>query len=224
MRDFPSGERPRERLRDAGPGSLNNAELLAILLRVGGPGENVVRMAERLLREFGGFAGLARADFLALCAQRGMGEAKTAQLKASLEIGRRLLAEEPNQRLTVHCPDDISQLLILEMGHLEQEHVRVILLDTKNRVQSMPTVYQGSLNTSLVRIGEVFRDAIRQNCAAIILVHNHPSGDPTPSQEDISLTQKVVDAGHLLDIEVLDHLVIGQQKFASLRGLGLGFK
>ncbi|MDP2659106.1 MAG: DNA repair protein RadC [Dehalococcoidia bacterium] len=224
MRDLPLGERPRERLRERGAGSLSNAELLAILLRVGTASENVVRLAERLLNCFGGFSGLARAGFPELCAQHGMGEAKTAQIKASLEIGRRLLAEDPKQRQVVHAPSDISDLLLLEMGHLEQEYVRVVLLDTKNRVVSIPTVYQGSLNTSLVRIGEVFRDAIRNNCASIIVVHNHPSGDPTPSPEDIRLTEQLVEAGRLLDIEVLDHLVIGQLNYVSLRGKGLGFK
>jgi len=224
IRDLPPGERPRERLRERGAGSLSNSELLAILLRVGTASENVVRLAERLLNRFGGFSGLARAGFPDLCAQHGMGEAKTAQLKASLEIGRRLLAEDPVQRQVVHTPSDIADPLLLEMGHLEQEQVRVVLLDTKNRVLGMPTVYQGSLNTSLVRVGEVFRDAIRNNCASIIVVHNHPSGDPTPSQEDVRLTEQLVEAGRLLDIEVLDHLVIGQQKYVSLRGKGLGFK
>ena len=152
IKDLPNDERPRERLREQGPGSLNNAELLAILLRVGTASENVVRMADRLLRKFGGFSGLARADFLDLCAEHGMGQAKTAQVKASLEIGRRLLAEKLDARQAVHSPDDIKELLILEMGHLQQEHVRVILLDTKNRVMDMPTVCTGSLNTSMFRV------------------------------------------------------------------------
>ncbi len=224
IKDLPTGERPRERLREQGPGSLNNAELLAILLRVGTASENVVRMADRLLRKFGGFSGLARADFVDLCAEHGMGEAKTAQVKASLEIGRRLLTEGLERQAVVHSPADISDLLILEMGHLEQEHVRAVLLDTRNRVLDIPTIHKGSLNTSMVRIAEVFREAIRRNSAAVIVVHNHPSGDPAPSQEDVRLTEQIVQAGKILDIEVLDHLVIGQQSFISMREKGLGFR
>lgn len=223
IKDIPTGERPRERLRERGPASLSNTELLAILLRVGSTSENVLRLAERLLITFGGLSGLARASFAELCAQRGVGEAKAAQIKASLEIGRRLLLDHPEARQAVRSPSDVADLLLLEMGYLEQEHLRVVLLNTKNQVVAMPEVYKGSVNTSLIRIGEIFREAVRQNCAALVVVHNHPSGDPTPSQEDVQITEQIVDAGKLLDIEVLDHLVIGQQQFVSLRERGLGF-
>lgn len=223
IRDLPSSERPRERLAHAGPAALSNAELLAIILRVGVKGENVVRMSERLLAKYKGLDGLARASFTELCAEKGMGLAKAVQLKAALELGRRLLLASPNDRPTVRSPADAAALIMLDMAGLEQEHLRVILLDTRNRVIAISEVYKGSLNTAMIRVGELFRDAIRHNCAALIVAHNHPSGDPTPSPEDIAVTKQIVEAGKLLDIEVLDHLVIGQQRYVSLKEQGLGF-
>lgn len=224
IRDLPVDLRPRERLAYAGASALNTAELLAIILRVGGRGENVIRMAERLLTQFGGLPGLAQAGFDELCNQHGMGEAKATQIKAALELGRRLLVAAPQERLQVRSPGDVANLLMAEMGLLEQEHLRTVLLDTKNHVQRVSTVYVGSLNAAVVRVGEVFREAIRANSAAIIVVHNHPSGDPTPSPEDVRVTEMIVQAGHLLDIEVLDHLVIGHNRYVSLKERGLGFK
>jgi DNA repair protein RadC len=224
IRDLPADLRPRERLIFAGPGALSNAELLAIILRVGGRGENVVRMAERLLSHFGGVAGLAQASFDELRAAHGMGEAKAAQVKAALELGKRMLLASPQERPQVRSPTDVANLLMMEMGLLEQEQLRVVLLDTKNFVTKVHTVYSGSLNTAVIRVGEVFREAIRANCAALILAHNHPSGDPTPSPEDVRVTEAMVEAGALLDIRVLDHLIIGRNRFVSLKERGLGFK
>jgi DNA repair protein RadC len=223
MRDLPADERPRERLAHAGANALSTAELLAIILRTGVSGENVLDVAHRLLSKYGGLAGLGRASLNELCAEKGLGMAKAAQLKAALELGRRLLLSSPDERPQVKCPADAANLLMGEMGLLEQEHMRVMLLDTRNRVQGINTVYQGSLNTTMVRVGELFRDAIRGNSAAIIVAHNHPSGDPTPSPEDVAVTQQIVAAGKLLDIDVLDHLVIGHQRFISLKERGLGF-
>jgi DNA repair protein RadC len=224
IRDLPVDLRPRERMLYAGPSALNTAELLAIILRVGNRNENVIRMAERLLVDFGGLTGLAQASFEELCGARGMGEAKATQIKAALELGRRLLAAAPQERLQVRNPADVANLLMMEMGLLEQEHLRAVLLDTKNFVIRIATVYAGSLNSAVVRVGEVFREAIRANAAAIILAHNHPSGDPTPSPEDVRVTQMVVEAGVLLDISVLDHLIIGRNRYVSLKERGLGFK
>lgn len=181
MRDLPVDLRPRERMLYAGPSALSTAELLAIILRVGNKGENVVRMAERLLSEFGGVTGLAQANFEELCAAYGMGEAKATQIKAALELGRRLMVASPAERLQVRSPVDVANLLMLEMSLLEQEQLRVVLLDTKNFVIKVHMVYSGSLNSAVVRVGEVFREPIRSNSAAIAVVHNHPSGDPTPS-------------------------------------------
>jgi DNA repair protein RadC len=223
IHDFPVGERPRERLQNYGAAALSNAELLAILLRVGSPGENVVALGTRLLTEFGGLAGLARASFNELASVKGLGLAKTAQLKAALELGRRMLLTSPDVRPQITSPTDVANLLMLEMGSLEQENLRTLLLDTKNRVLGSPTVYVGNVNSSIVRVSEIFREAVRQNATALILAHNHPSGDPTPSPEDIEVTRSVVEAGSLLGIEVLDHLVIGHQRFVSLKERGLGF-
>lgn len=224
MRDLPVDLRPRERMLYAGPSALSTAELLAIILRVGNKGENVLRMAERLLSEFGGVTGLAQANFEELCRTHGMGEAKATQIKAALELGRRLMVASPAERLQVRSPVDIANLLMLEMSLLEQEQLRTVLLDTKNFVQKVHMVYSGSLNSAVVRISEVFREAIRSNSAAIAVVHNHPSGDPTPSPEDVRVTEMIVEAGSLLDIDVLDHLIIGRNRFVSLKERGLGFK
>jgi len=223
IRDLPTGERPRERLIRAGEGALSTSELLAIILRTGTGGESVLDMASRLLSYYGGLAGLARASFAELQAERGMGEAKTSQLKAAIELGRRMLLSSPEDRFLVRSPSDVAQLLMSEMAHLQQEHFQVLYLDTRNRLLGSETVYVGSLNASHIRVAEVFRDAVKRNCAAIIVAHNHPSGDPTPSPEDVEVTRQLVAAGNLLDIEVLDHLIIGQQRFVSLRERGLGF-
>ncbi len=223
MRDLPMDLRPRERMLYAGAGALSTAELLAIILRVGGRGENAIRMAERLLQEFDGVAGLAQASFDELCQQHGIGEAKAAQIKAALELGKRLVAALPHERPQVRSPADVANFLMLEMGLLEQEHLRVVLLDTKNRIMRVAGIYEGSLNTAVVRVGEVFRPAVRANCASIIIVHNHPSGDPTPSPEDVRVTESIVEAGKLLDIEVLDHVVIGRNNYVSLKERKLGF-
>ncbi|MCD6554138.1 MAG: hypothetical protein DRI52_03020 [Chloroflexi bacterium] len=224
IRDLPQGERPRERLEHYGAQALSNAELLAIILRTGVQGESVLHLASRLLARYGGLLGLARANFSELCAERGLGPAKATQLIAALELGRRLLIASPEERPVVRSPADAASLLMMEMSLLQQEHLRLLLLDTKNRVLGMPTVYIGSLNMSVLRVGEVFREAIRQNCAAVIVAHNHPSGDPTPSPEDVAVTERIVNAGKLLDVEVLDHLVIGQQRYVSMKERGLGFQ
>jgi DNA repair protein RadC len=224
IKDLPVGERPRERLARAGEGALSTAELLAIILRTGLGGENVLALATRLISKYDGLPGLARASFAELKAEKGLGQAKTAQVKAALELGRRMLLAAPEDRFTVRAPADVAQLLMAEMAHLEQEHFRVLYLDTRNRLLGTETVYVGSLNASHIRVGEIFRDAVKRNCAAIIVVHNHPSGDPSPSPEDVAVTRQIVAAGKLLDIEVLDHLVIGQRRFVSLRERGLGFE
>ncbi len=224
IRDFPVDERPRERLAHAGEGALSTAELLAIILRTGVSGESVLAMATRLISRYGGLPGLARASFTELQAEKGLGPAKTAQLKAALELGRRMLLAAPEDQFIVRSPTDAAQFLMAEMSHLEQEHFRVLYLNTRNRLLGSETVYVGNLNASHIRVSEVFREAVKRNCASLIVAHNHPSGDPTPSPEDVEVTRLLVAAGNLLDIEVLDHLIIGQQRFVSLRERGLGFE
>lgn len=221
--DLDENDRPRERLAKNGAQVLGNAELLAVLLRVGVPGENAVDVAQRLLKDLGGLPGLHRAEFSELCSQRGVGLAKAAQIKAAIELGNRLSVVAPDERPAIHSPADAAALVQYEMGALEQEQLRVMLLDTRNRVDAIIEVYQGSLNSSQVRVGELFKSAIRRSAAAIIVVHNHPSGDPTPSPDDIAVTRAIVQAGKLLDIGVLDHLVIGRGRFVSLKERGLGF-
>jgi DNA repair protein RadC len=221
--DLDQAERPRERLAKLGPQALSTAELLAILLRVGVAGENAVQVGQRLLQSLGGLAGVQRASFEEVCSQHGIGPAKAAQIKAAIELGRRLVVEAPEERPAIHSPADAASLVQYEMSALEQEELRVILLDTRNRVLDISSVYRGSLNSSQVRVGELFKTAVRRNCAALIVVHNHPSGDPAPSPDDIAITRAIVQAGKLLDVDVLDHLVIGRGRYVSLKERGLGF-
>ncbi len=221
--DLATDERPRERLAHLGPQALANAELLAILLRVGVTGENAVQVGQRLLQAFGGLAGLHRAPFEELCHQHGIGEAKASQIKAAIELGRRLALEAPEERPTINSPADAAALVAYEMSGLEQEHLRVLLLDTRNRVLDIVEVYKGSVNSAQVHVGEVFKPAIRRGAPAVIVLHNHPSGDPTPSPDDVAVTRAMLQAGKLLDIDLLDHMVIGQGRWVSLKERGLGF-
>lgn len=221
--DFLESERPRERLAMVGAGHLRTAELLAILLRVGVQGENAIQLGERLLITLGGIAGLHRISYTELCNIRGLGPAKAAQIKAAIELGRRLLIDSPEDRPVIHSPEDVASLLMYDMCSLEQEELRVILLDSKNRVIKIETAYRGSVNHSQIRVGELFKFAVRANAVSMIVVHNHPSGDPSPSPDDIAVTRAIVQAGKILDIEILDHLVIGYNRFISLKDRGLGF-
>lgn len=225
IRDLPHGERPRERLQQYGPKSLSNTELIAILLRTGLKGENVLSLSSRLLVRFKGLSGLGRSTFAELCSERGVSEAKACQLLAALELGRRFVSLDPQERATIHSPQDVANLVAAEMAALEQEHLKVLLLNTKNEVTSIQEIYVGNVNSSVVRASEVFRPAVRDNVPSIIVVHNHPSGDPTPSREDVTITGLLVSAGQLLGIELLDHVVIGGgNRYVSLNEKGLGFK
>ena len=221
--DLHESDRPRERLASLGPQALTSAELIAILLRVGVKGESAVAVGQRLLNKFGGLAGMHRAPLADLKKQHGLGDAKAAQIKAAIELGRRLTLESPEERPTINSPADAAALVLYEMSALEQEHLRVVLLDRRNRVSEIVEVYKGSVNSSQVRVGEVFKEAIRKNASALVVIHNHPSGDPTPSPDDVAVTRAIVQAGKLLDVEVLDHLIIGQGKWVSLKERGLGF-
>lgn len=223
MRDFAQAERPRERLMQVGAKAVSTAELLAIIMRTGVGGENVVRLAERLLTTFRDLPGIAKATVNELTRVKGIGPAKAVEIKAALEVGRRLMIATPEDKVRITSPDDAANLIMSEMALLEQEHLRVLILDTRNQVSKVSTVYIGNLNTSLIRVGEVFKTAIRENGAALIVAHNHPSGDPSPSPEDVQVTRKMVEAGKLLNIEVLDHLIIGRNQFVSMKERGLGF-
>jgi DNA repair protein RadC len=223
LKQLPASVRPRERLQRFGAETLNETELLAIILRTGSQRENVLEMANSLLAHHRGLEGLSKASITELCQQVGLGPAKAIQLKAAFELGRRLGQLEPGERPQVRSPSDIARLMYGSMSHLEQESLKVVLLNTKNRVIDEREVCRGSLNSAAVRVGEIFREPIRQNAAAVILVHNHPSGDPTPSPEDVRLTTAAREAGDLLNLELVDHVIIGRQDFVSLRDRGLGF-
>ncbi len=221
--DLHESDRPRERLASLGPQALSNAELIAILLRVGVTGENAVQVGQRLLQTFGGITGIHRAPFVDLIKQHAIGEAKASQIKAAIELGRRLTLESPEERPAINSPADAAALVQYEMAALEQEHLRVMLLDRRNRVLEVADLYRGSASSAQVRVGEIFREAIRKNASALIVIHNHPSGDPTPSPDDVALTRAIIQAGKMLDVDVLDHLVIGQGRWVSLKERGLGF-
>lgn len=223
IKELPADERPREKLRLRGAGALSTAELLAIILNTGMKGETVIDVANRLLVQHDGLAGLVRADFEDLCRTRGLGEAKASKLQATLELARRISAAQPQDRPQIKSPEDVYLLLGSEMAVLDQEQLRVMLLDTKNRVSRIVTVYQGSVNSAQVRVAELFRDAVRANAPSIILVHNHPSGDPEPSRADAQVTAEAKNAGELLGVDLIDHIVIGDGRFASLRREGVGF-
>lgn len=223
IKDLDQNERPRERLAKMGAQVLSTAELLAVLLRVGVEGENAIQLGQRLLKDFNGLTGLQQATFTEICNQHGIGKAKAAQIKAAIDLGRRLAIKSTEDRVIVHSPEDAADMVQYEMSSLEQEQLRVLLLNTRNHILGVRTIYQGSLNSSQVRVGELFRPAIRENAAAIIVVHNHPSGDPSPSPDDVAITKAIIKAGKLLDIQVLDHLIIGRGRFISLNRRGLGF-
>jgi DNA repair protein RadC len=219
IRDLPADEQPINRLRHAGASALSTGELIAILL--GTPHQ--LMDAQLLLETFEGLPGIARAAFSELTHHHGVGPATAARIQAALELGRRLLSRAA-QKQQIRSPADAASLLIPEMSLLEKEHLRVLLLDTKNYLLGMPTIYVGSVNTNLIRIAEIFKPAIAHNAVAIIVAHNHPTGDPCPSPEDVVVTRKAVETGRMIDIEVLDHLIIGQGgRFISLKERGLGF-
>ena len=223
LREMPPAERPRERLELRGAGGLSSSELIGLLWGSGARGRSAVDLAEDAISRFDGLTGLARASGPELESIPGIGAARAAQLQAAFEIGRRLLADWPTARWAVRSPRDVADRLVLQMGRLEREELRVVVLNTKNVVQRVVTAYQGNLSASVVRVGELFRDAVRLTAAGVILVHNHPSGDPTPSPDDLHLTAEALAAGRLLDIAVLDHLVIGHDAWVSMRDRGIAF-
>lgn len=223
VRELPVSERPRERLERRGASGLSAPELMALVWGSGTTGRSARDLAEDALARHEGLAGLAVAAPAELCQVPGIGPARAAQLTAAFELGRRALVEWPTARWTIRAPRDLADRLVPEMGRLEREELRVVLLSARNTVMSVERIYQGSVSTALVRVGELFRDAVRRHAAGIIVVHNHPSGDPTPSPEDLHLTAETVAAGRLLDVPVLDHLVIGHDAFVSLRDRGIAF-
>lgn len=219
IRDLPESERPFQRACRVGVRAVSTVELLALLL--GTP--DGIDMAQEVLTAVGSLRGLASANRAQLTHIPGVGDGLVLRLQAAIELGRRYIHAEATDRERITSPADAANLVMSEMMYLDQEHFRIVILDTRNKVLGTPTIYIGSLNTSAVRIGEIFQVALEHRAAAIILIHNHPSGDPSPSPEDVSVTRQIVQAGSLLNVDVLDHLVIGHQRFVSLKERGLGF-
>ncbi len=231
MKELPREERPRERLIRYGPGALSNAELLAIILRTGeaSTGRSALDLARHVLSlgkargdDGEGLCFLATAAVEELSQVKGIGPAKAVQLKAAVELGRRV-ARVARVRRAVNTPSQARDLLMEEMRYLEQEQFRTVLLDAKNGVISIELVSVGTLDSSPVHPREVFKMAVRKSAAALILAHNHPSGDPTPSDDDVRITRRLAETGRILGIEVLDHLVIGDNRYVSFRERGIAF-
>lgn len=222
MKDLPAEERPREKLMKRGAQSLSNAELLAILLRTGTQEESVMRVAERILIESGedGLSGLAHASIESLMKRKGVGEAKAITIAAALELGKRVAAGESQKRVIIHSSDDVAKYMMPRLRYCDREHFYVVLLNTKNHVITAPLISVGTLSESLVHPRELFKEAVNHSASSVILVHNHPSGDPSPSREDILLTKRIAEGGKLLDIQVLDHVIIGDNTYISLREQG----
>lgn len=220
MADLIPAERPANRVREVGAQAVSTRELIACILQTG----DALGLANDVLHAMGGLEGLARAEASLLESVRGMGPSRVARLQAAMELGRRIAYQSSEERVQVRCPADAANVLIPLIGHQEQEHFAVLYLNTRNRIVDQEILYRGTLNTSLVRRAEVFRGAVRRNVAAIIVAHNHPSGDCNPSPEDIALTRQLVEAGKLMEIDMLDHFVIGGNRYLSLRERGLGFE
>lgn len=217
IRELPLHERPASRIVDHGPDALSDAELLALV-----SGQHDLEVCAQCLRDYHGWVGLLRADIRAVASSIGTPR-KAASLKAALEVGRRLAIAGYEDRFQVKSPADVAKLFMVEMMALDQEELWVAALDTKNRLIKVAKVYRGSVNTAMIRVGEVFKEALRLNAASVVIAHNHPSSDPSPSSEDILVTRQIVEAGKLLDVEVLDHLVLAGNRYISLRERGLGF-
>ena len=223
VRDLPEEERPREKLLRQGAAFLSDAELLAILLRTGTRTQSVLHLAEEILARYQdkgllSIVHMAPDEFAEI---KGIGRVKAVTVLAAVEIGRRIAVRAAEKREAVHGPEDAAAYAMPHFRYERREHFAVLLLNTKNHILSMPIVSTGSLSASIVHPREVFQAAIRQSAAAMILVHNHPSGDPSPSREDIAVTERLVKVGKLMDIPVLDHIIIGDNRFLSMKEKGM---
>ena len=221
VRELPPDERPRERLKKLGPEALATSELIAILFRTGSRKSGAQDVAQRLMARFGDLEHLARASIEELCGVEGVGTVKALEIKAALELGKRLAAFTGDERPAIRSPEEASALFMSEFKGLDKEHFRAVLLNTKNHVLKTVEISVGSLDASLVHPRECFRPAVAASAASIILLHNHPSGDPEPSADDIAITKRLKETGQVLGIEVLDHIIFGAGKYVSLKEKGL---
>lgn len=220
LKDVPKEERPRERLLHLGATHLSNKELLAILIGSGTKEASVIDLSQRVLMHFEGIKLLSDATIEELTAIKGIGPAKGVVILAAIEIGKRMSQYRPLKPYTIKSPEDGANYVMEEMRQLSQEHFVVLFLDTKNQVIHQETIFIGTLNSSVVHPREIFREAVRRSSASIICIHNHPSGDPTPSHEDIQVTRRLVEASKIMGIDLLDHIIIGNLKFISLKEEG----
>lgn len=225
MKDLPPDERPREKLMRHGAEVLSTSELLAVVLGSGSEGLSALGLARALLEEAGSsLSGLACLSPQDLARWQGMGPAKVARVLATVELARRLWAEEVGPRPVVRNAQDLAALVLPRLRYLDREHLLVVMVDASNRVVGVETVSVGDLTSSIAHPREVFKPCIRHNAAAVALAHNHPSGDPRPSQDDVLVTERLVEAGKLLGIEVLDHVILSDDSYISLRQTGLGWE
>lgn len=220
IKDLPKEDRPRERLLKYGAQHLSNQELLAILVGSGTKDESVMTLSKRLLMHFEGLHLLPDATIEELTTIKGIGPAKGVTLLAAIELGKRISRYQPKEKYIIRSPKDGADYVMEEMRHLNQENFVVLFLNTKNHVIHQETIFVGSLNASIVHPREIFREAVKRSAASIICFHNHPSGDPTPSQEDLHITKRLVEVGKMIGIEVLDHIIIGHNKYVSLKEKG----
>ena len=218
IKDLPLNERPREKLYRYGVKSLSNSELIAVIIRTGSKGDTAIQLAERIISlDDRGIGFLSDATIEELTDVKGIGNCKAAQLLAAIELGKRISAYKKEDNIRISCPNDIADLLMEEMRYLKKEYFKIAILDTKNQIITIENISIGNLNSSIVHPREVFNMAIKRSANSIILVHNHPSGDPTPSSEDINITNRLIEAGSILGIKVLDHIIIGDNKYISFK-------
>lgn len=223
VHDLPIQERPRERLRKFGPEALSAQELLALVIGRGVSGKSVMSIAQELMIRFGSIKGVSEATIEELAGIKGIGTAKAAQLRAAFELGKRQDLEKESwyDGYDIKDPQSVVRVIRSSIRDKAKEHFKLIILNTRNRITTITDVSTGTLSASLVHPREVFKEAIRHSASSVVLAHNHPSGDPEPSEEDLRITRRLIDAGKIIGIEVLDHIIIGKNSFSSFKERGL---